>query len=408
MLLASQMPLKVSGTNLPKICRTKLKLAIQQVIVWSTKVKPHRVVLSSDNGKTYACNPLYLSRALLSVDSSIEIVWLAKDRLEGQIPNSVKITGRCKFVEWWYLATAQIWVSNSLLPFSSFPKKPQQCYVQTFHGSYGLKKIGYDAQPALNNFVAERLRFVKFAQEVDVVLADSDIEKLRFERAYGLPSSKVLLTGHPRLDPLWTARPTPKTRSNPRPVAQEKILLLAPTFGRANWAIHVDTLLESMSHKFGGEWKLMVREHLRDKNGTQPSLFQALKIQNPLKVVDGRVAGDSTALLLNVDAVLTDFSSIAFDYLWLHKPTFLLIERDMLLNWDRWFYHSLDQMPMPVSSNLESLLQEIDNFDARAFADKVAEFLLFCGTLEDGESSERAARKILGLIQQRRTLKGAS
>ena len=112
-----------------------------------------KIVFSNFAGNNYGCNPKYISEELLKENINCKIVWLIKDlkHFNKDFPPQVKLIDIKSERAIYELATAKIWVDNVRkvnLFKRGLSKKENQKYIQTWHGSLGIKKI----ENAIANF----------------------------------------------------------------------------------------------------------------------------------------------------------------------------------------------------------------------------------------------------------------
>ena len=102
-------------------------------------------------------------------------------------------------------------------------------------------------------------------------------------------------------------------------------------------------------------------------------------------------------LYLASDAIITDYSSIFFDFANLHRPMFFyMYDYDDYKNNLRDFYISLDELPGPIAKTQDELEKNISNIDKMQdkYAKKYAKFNKKYNYLDDGNASERVLKVI--------------
>ena len=91
------------------------------------------------------------------------------------------------------------------------------------------------------------------------------------------------------------------------------------------------------------------------------------------------------------DILITDYSSVFFDFANLTKPIlFYMYDLMKYKNDLRGFYLDESQLPGPISENEEDLLREIINTDTIKQTERINNFKMFYCPLDDGASSKRA------------------
>ena len=103
-------------------------------------------VMTFDND--YTCNARYIVDEILRQKLPIDIVWAGnKASIEGnKFPYGVRTVRRASFEMYEEQATAKVWLDNALnCLWYDMPKKKDQVYINTWHGSMGIKKLQGDA-----------------------------------------------------------------------------------------------------------------------------------------------------------------------------------------------------------------------------------------------------------------------
>jgi CDP-glycerol glycerophosphotransferase len=225
-------------------------------------------------------------------------------RVRPDSPQHIAALNRASFV-----------VSNSHLP-RYYSKRRETTFVQTWHGT-PLKRIGFDLEESnADGLYSTYLRDLeRDVARWDLLLSSSPFMTETLRRAFRY-DGPVLECGSPRNDRLVTA--TRRTRSQAREslgVAEgQQVLLYAPTFrddGSDTWfAATVQALLRGLPDS----WTVVYRSHPNHRPPEQPF--------GP-RLVDGNAVADINDLFLGSDCLVTDYSSVMFDYLLTGNPVFL-------------------------------------------------------------------------------------
>ena len=112
-------------------------------------VVPQKVVFDNYMGKGYGCNGKYVTQELLKQTDDLDIVWIVQnaDTQKTKFPDRVRLVEYGSKDAMKEYATAGIWVQNYQLVHylnQGLLKKPEQTYIQMWHGSFGIKKIEND------------------------------------------------------------------------------------------------------------------------------------------------------------------------------------------------------------------------------------------------------------------------
>ena len=364
----------------------------------------NKIVFSNFFGSGYGCNPKYIHEELLKEKIQCDVVWLVKDleqySQDNSFPPNVKLVYYKSEESIKELATARIWINNQRLMYhlrKGLTKKEGQYYIQTWHGSLGIKKLDADVQ---NFNTPEKRVWVRMAKHdsatADYLLSNSDFEDKILPPALWF-NNKILKFGHPRNDIFFKSddeksnikKRVFKTLEIPE---DKKVLLYVPSF-RDNKVIDsydmdYKILVKSLEKKFGGNWVIVIRLHSRLKS------FDEELIPKTDYIVDGTYYPDIQELLVSADIVVTDYSSCIFDFMLSRKPGFIYASDIKDFDEMRGFYYPLTSTPFPVSENNQQLQKNISEFDYESYKQKVEDFLKEKGCIEDGHASERVVEFI--------------
>lgn len=339
-----------------------------------------------------SCNPKAIARALAKRRPDIDIVWLM-DELNWRISHGRPDTGRAVRRWTWAayreLATAKVLIENThmFVTKGNPPKRPGQFYVNTWHGSLGIKRIDVDWNSA-DDFRRANV------EALDAVPTNSDFEEDVFASSPFAQAPRFKI-GHPRNDVFFLGEE--EKREMRRKVHDAlclapdvKFALFAPTFrdnALAEGACVYDFAAwrRSLEKRFGGEWSIAMRLHPLDATALSEGL-----ISFPDGVLNATDYGDIQELLVAADAGITDYSSWIYDYLLGGRPGFIFAPDRSQYDTLRGFYYPLESTPFPVAETNEELCAKIEAFDETKFARDVASFIADKGCMEDGRASSRA------------------
>ena len=373
-------------------------------------IQAGKIVFDNYLGRGYGCNPKYVAKKLIERGADgYDLVWLVSREHLGhsELPPQIRAVRHGSLRSYYEYATAQVWVSNypkMLFVKNGLKKRAGQVFIQTCHGSLGIKKIDGDAAMYTRN--KSWLRVAKAGSEMtDWWISNSDFETGVYKSAFwGVTDEKVLLYGHPRNDIFFDGKMMALARQKVDAAygtAGKKLLLYAPTFRnkasgdqsmierRADvFSLDYPELLEHLRRRLGGEWAVLVRLHPRIAD-------MAKKVIPPgREVIDATDYMDMQELLAAADCLLTDYSSCAFDFMLTRRPVFLYATDIHRYDTVRGFYYPLESTPFPLAHDNAQLQENIDFFDEAAYLPKVEAFLKEKGCVEDGRASERVAELI--------------
>lgn len=395
-----------------KIARPILKLHDKFLTVWSSYVpigKPEwQVVYSvfrrmpivrgtalfeSHMGKSFSDSPRAISNELSRTHPNVVQTW-SFERNSAHHAKEINSVTRGSLSYIYQLARSEYLVDNQTLP-GYFKKRSGQIYLQTWHG-VPLKRMGFDEPDFALGSAAKKRELARRVNNWDYLTNPSSYFEKTFVPAYH--SNAVLLPmGSPRNDVL--IENSPEASSNLKNQlglsSTRKTVLYAPTFRaasrRGNGPIELEMDLESWLESLGDETQLLVRAHYLNR----------LRIpqQYADRIID--VSGiDDTSLLLSVsDILITDYSSVMFDFAVLDKPIVIYAyDLEEYADNERGTYFDLaSTRPGAIVSTQMELHKEIRE---RLISDTDAEmrknfYQKFMGS-EDGTAARRSVATVWG------------
>ncbi len=389
-----------NGLFWPKMLRhfSKLRRVRTARQAWVDRfcpVVPGRVVFASFSGGC-SCNPRAVARELAKRRPDVEIVWLL-DPLAFKARGGRADTGRAVLKSTWaeykMIATAAVLVENAqLFVGASKPvKRTDQLYINTWHGSLGIKRLE-TARRSIRAAASRR------SQRIDLLLTNSTFEEEIF-RASLFPETPFARVGHPRNDVFF--RPEAERNAIRDSVrrsigidATTKVALYAPTFREDAFAdgtaFDFGAWADALAARFGGRWVVAVKLHPHDAHALADGLFTL-----PKGILDVSDFEDIQDLLVTADVGVTDYSSWIFDFLLCGRPGFIYAPDKEDYDRSRGFYYPLEEAPFPVSTDQAGLCESIRAFDADRFAVERRRFLKRRGCMEDGHASARVVDMIV-------------
>ncbi|MGK5628941.1 CDP-glycerol:glycerophosphate glycerophosphotransferase [Streptomyces sp. URMC 123] len=262
-----------------------------------------------------ACNPAAIHRKAQELAPHLRGVWVVGSRYADRMPPGVPHVIEGSRAYWRVMARARYLVNNSAFP-GGFTKRPGQIYLQTHHGT-PLKKMGLDQRryPAGTHGISFT-KLLDHADQWDYSLSANRHSTEVWERVY--PSAfRALETGYPRNDVYATAGPEDVARARAAlGIAPGRTAILyAPTHRDYQRGFLPRVDLERLSRELGPGVTVLVRAHYF--YGADPALAELQRRGLVLDVTDHPSVED---LCLAADALVTDYSSIMFDYANLDRP----------------------------------------------------------------------------------------
>ncbi|MBQ9269366.1 MAG: CDP-glycerol glycerophosphotransferase family protein [Oscillospiraceae bacterium] len=360
-------------------------------------VDPKKIVFSSYCGKGFGDNLRPIAEELLRRDRSLKMVWLTVDRTAADsLPEGIRACPYGSFRRGLELGTAKVWADTCRKESAPF-KKTKQCYLQTWHG-FALKQIERDAEKVLPEWYKNSAK--RDARQTDLMVSDSRFMTEIYRRAFWY-DGPVAEYGAPRNDGLIRGdrAAVKKVRQSLQLPADRKLLLYAPTF-RADgslepYSVDFPRLKQACQQRFGGEFAMLVRLH-----PNVSALAEQFVAENG-QVVNVTTYPDNQELLAAADVLVTDYSSIMFDFMLTGRPCFQFASDIEAYRNDRNFYFSLDRLPFPLAEDNAALERAVLGFREEDYRTAVDRFIREMGIITDGRGAERCADWILQQMEQK-------
>lgn len=295
-------------------------------------------------------------------------------------------------------ATAKYILLEDYFRYTSYvrPKKAQEI-CQLWHACGAFKKFGYSR--ANGN---EHIKIHKGYRKYTKVITSSDSIREKYAEAFGVSIEKVRATGIPRTDIFFDESIAESARKNiyqkyPM-INNKKVILFAPTYRglRAEDATYgFDKLdYERIYNEFHEEYVFVIKWH--------PALYNNLKQNDSFSryikpysdfYIDLSAERDINELLLIADILITDYSSVIFEYALLDKPiVYFTYDLEKYENSRGLYYDFKEYIYGEVARCSDELIYAIRNCNMKSEMRKkfVNRFMSAC----DGKSTEKVCRWI--------------
>ncbi|MCD1267553.1 glycosyl/glycerophosphate transferase [Microbacterium sp. MEC084] len=344
------------------------------------------VFFESFYGRGAGCNPFAIDRELARVAPGVIRYWSVVD-LSVRVPEGAVAVVEGS-PEWWRArSAARLLVVNDWLR-RRYVRRRGQKVLQTWHGTplkrLALHRPGFDPRRA-GAVVKESLRW-------DVLLAQNPYAARILRKAYAFFARPIWVEGYPRNDALVNGDPA-AIRRELGIAPGERVLLYAPTWRDDRQEI-VDFLdPEALAAETGAV--VLVRGHSR-------TLLPGHDVAGA-RVIDVTGYPDAAPLLLAADALITDYSSVMFDFGVTGKPMYFLVpDMEHYRGELRGFYFDLAaRAPGPLVRTQDELVAALAA-DPAEHADRYAAWTARFNARDDGRASERVVARILdqGLLDR--------
>lgn len=269
--------------------------------------------------------------------------------------------------------------------------RPRTELLQVWHASGAFKTMGFSrtGKPG-----GPGPRSKAHRNYTSVIVSSPQIRH-NWAEAFGIPIDRVHATGIPRTDPFFDTAFVDRTATQVRVSLglsdSKKLILFAPTF-RGNGQLTAHYNFEwidwkELADQLGDEYVFGVKMH-PFVSDTQPDLFRDERFFDLTRFTD------TNALLMAADILITDYSSIIFDFSLLRKPViFFCPDLDEYVASRDFYYPFSEYTYGPVarsSEELTSALNSVESIDS-----DLTKFLdQFTGAC-DGKSTQRVVEEII-------------
>jgi CDP-glycerol glycerophosphotransferase len=194
--------------------RNKKLYKIYGRFTYLKRINNRKIVFSNMNGVGYGGDPKYISDYILGNDLEYEIVWLIDKHLCKNLsafPKQIKIVDIYSMKGLEELGTAHFWIDNCrklIFP----PKKKDQIYIQTWHGTFPTKYIEKDAESDLDKTYIKSAK--KDSSMIDYIISGCRYKTEIYKNGFYY-NGKVLEIGTPKEDIFFDASKVFEVRSIP-------------------------------------------------------------------------------------------------------------------------------------------------------------------------------------------------
>jgi len=303
--------------------------------------------------------------------------------------------GTYHFIDWfrsiYHLATSKkVFVDNyyGFLAVTDF--KPNVTCIQLWHAAGAIKQFGLkDPSNKLRSQRANQ-RFQKVYSRFNYVVVGSEKMANIFRESFNLSNDQILRSGIPRTDLFFNPENLKQLETELKlkyPIINnKKVILYAPTFrdGELNNS-SIKLNIESMYQELKEDYVLFLRLH--------PAMNVTFNNKYPDFIIDVSNYVNINELLVITDILITDYSSIPFEFSLLNRPILFYAYDLEEYSQSRGFWEDYEHMvPGPVLKTTDELIYKIQNneFDL----DLISSFAKLWNQYSLGYSSKRLVELI--------------
>ena len=376
------------------------KFLYRKVFLRRASVKENWVFCESFFGKSYSDSPKYVYEYLQkNYPDRYRFIWVI-DKKGTKIPYKHTKVKRFSIPYCYYLARCKYYIFNSRQPVW-IQKREGNVFLQTWHGT-PLKKLVFDLEDINSATPKYKKQTYEQSRLWDYLVAANQYSSDIFRRCF-IYDKVMLETGYPRNDIMhWDnkddiARQLKEKLGIPK---DKKTILYAPTWrddeyytkGQYKFSLKLD--LNLMKEKMGDEYVIILRTHYfiadaLDVTGLEGFAFNLSKYD------------DISELYLISDYLITDYSSVFFDYANLKRPMlFFTYDLEKYRDVLRGFYIDIEEeLPGPLLFTTEEIIDAFNNIDdiEEKYKEKYDVFYEKYCAWEDGQASRKVANAVFSL-----------
>lgn len=402
--IRSEVMIQIDGIETGSMAQLRIKYA---EMYKNLPLEENMILYEAYAGRGLICSPYAIFKRFTQRDDfkdyihvwSLEDIEKQKDTIERYAGYDNVIFVQRDTLEYCeYLAKTKYLISNLSFP-NYYTKKAGQIYINTWHG-IPLKTLGFDIPDGritglntIRNFLA-----------VDVFLSPNRFMTERFKYAFrleGLFEGKIMESGMPRNDNFFnTDRDEVLSKLEAAGVSvdpSKKIIMYAPTWKGEKYS-NPDTstkqyfeLIDAVEKNVNtDEYQILVKPHqivyknIVDKGEVLTDKFIPATI-------------DANEIMSVVDVMISDYSSIYFDYLASGRPILFYISDLKEYKEQRGLYFGIDKLPGPIAETLDELGKMVSDIPAAisSMKEKYDTEKEWACSHDDGNVCERVIDKII-------------
>ena len=383
----------------------KLKKWIKELILFlyavMRKVLPvnKKIILyESNSGRNYSGNPRYIYEEIVAegLDNEYKCVWILENT-DIKIPGNVKKIKRSRMKYYYYFSIAGFWVFDNRQP-DFIKKRSSVTYIQTWHGT-PLKKLGLDMDKVVmesdKDIKKYHDKFIENSSSWDYLISQNEFSTNIFRRCFAFKKD-ILEIGYPRNDILVREKDNSAFWKEKLGIpSDKKVILYAPTwrddqyYGESSYKFVTTMDFDMMREKLSDEYVMIVKYHYIMNDKIDWSAYKGF-------VYQFNETEDIAHLYLAADCLITDYSSVMFDYSILGRPMFFYAYdlENYRENLRGFYFDYFDYIPGPVSKTTEELLVQMEQYNLSEWEERYIRFRKKFNGKDDGKSASKVVEVI--------------
>jgi CDP-glycerol glycerophosphotransferase len=374
--------------------------SLNTVLYWISGVFPKNKniwIFGAWFGGKYSDNSRYLFEYINKNHSEIRAVWVTDslDVINELNAKNYEVYKRysVQSILIGLRAKYSIFVQANIADCMAFLNNKNTFNIQLWHGM-PLKKIGFDDSISIVKYRKSNLKELIFPFlriKYSLIISSSMEDKVNFSTAFMGQYKSISITGYPRNDALFNIKKTDNFIITYLPTFRDSAHNSVDLFSPYNFDI------ELWEQKFL-DLNVTLNIKMHPVNKPKSILLSTFKDCKRIRFIDEM---DAVEILSNTDILITDYSSVYFDYLLLDKPIiFSPFDYEKYVTKDREFYYNYHEVtPGPKCRDWTEVLEWIERFkkDSMLYSEKRKKVRGKFHKYQDARSCERVYGEIIKL-----------
>lgn len=358
------------------------------------------ILFESNLGRNYTGNPkaIYEKMVEMGLDKKYRLIWILNDPKGEKIIGTGKKIKRVRLLYFYYCAIAKVWVFDCRHP-RFLIKRKETLYIQTWHGT-PLKKLALDMDVldmgGVSDITKYKENFKKSTKDWDCLISQNYYSTNTFRRCFDF-HKEMLELGYPRNDVLFhgnTVEFMTELKKEYKIPVDKKVILYAPTWRdneyydgkRYKFATTLD--FQKAKDALSDEYVMIVKYHYLISEKVDWTGYEGFIYSFPANQ-------EISDLYLMADLLITDYSSVMFDYSLLKRPMFFFAYdlENYKKNLRGFYFDMLEEVPGPISKTTDELIRDIKTYKVEEWEKKYENYSAKFNHLDNGEAS-------LGVVQR--------
>ncbi|MEC0854047.1 CDP-glycerol glycerophosphotransferase family protein [Bacillus atrophaeus] len=362
-------------------------------------INKNMIIYQSFHGKSYSCNPRAIYEKVVDLHGNhYKNIWVLNNIFKPMKENTITVKPHT-LKYYYYMARSKYFVNNGNFP-DFYKKRKKAVHVQTWHGT-PLKKLGFDISPESPSYKENTSsELIKRNKRWDYAVSPNSFTSSVYRSAFQF-DKEIIKSGYPRNDIFYQTNKDDIIKYIKEELnipLNKKVILYAPTWRdddfhnkKQNEPYEFKFSLDRFVEQLSDEYVLLIRLHYRDAIRAQVSNYKGI-------IYNVSNYDDIKYLYLISDILVTDYSSVMFDFANSRKPMiFFTYDINKYSSELRGFYFNFKQeAPGPVVTRENDLFKIIKNINQfshlyknnySCFVEKYCEY-------DSGQASEEVIKHI--------------